>query len=331
MKAIVCEAYGPPSALRVVERPSPSPGPKQVVISVHAASVNFPDALIIEGKYQFKPEPPFSPGGEVAGVVKEVGADVKHLKPGDKVAAVIGWGGYAQEAMADADGVVPLPASLAGADLETAACLLMTYGTSLHALRDRARLQAGETLLVLGAGGGVGLAAVELGKLLGARVIAAASSADKLEAARRHGADEGIDYSREDLREKIKTLTGGRGVDVVYDPVGGDFAEPALRSTGWNGRYLVVGFAAGAIPKIPLNLPLLKGTAIVGVFWGEFVRREPERNAEHIRQLFQWLAEGKIRPLISARYALSNAPHALEDIQTRKVIGKIVILPHQAD
>lgn len=326
MKAIVCTSYGPADQLQLLDLPSPEPGPKQVLVSVISAGVNFPDTLIIEGKYQFKPTPPFSPGGEVSGIIKAVGAEVRGYKPGDKVVALTTYGGYAQEVVADATHLVPLPATLSDEAMIVAGAFTMTYGTSYHALKDRAQAKAGETLLVLGAAGGVGLAAVELGKRMGLRVIAAASSAEKLEVTRRYGADEVIDYSREDLRERLKALTDGRGVDIVYDPVGGSGSEAALRSLAWRGRFLVVGFAAGAIPQIPLNLPLLKGCAILGVFWGEFVRHEPALNAANTRELFTWLADGSIKPLISARYALAEAPQALQALQARQVTGKVVIL-----
>ena len=331
MKAIVCEAWGPPSSLQLRDLPSPVPGPKQVLVRTVVAAVNFPDALIVAGKYQFKPEFPFSPGGELSGEIIAVGSKVKQLAVGDKVVGITAYGAYAQEVLVDATNIVPLPRDITDADLELAGSFVLTYGTSLHALKDRARAQAGETLLVLGAGGGVGLAAVEIGKLLGMRVIAAASSAEKLNAARERGADETIDYSHEDLRERIKALTEGRGVDVVYDPVGGAFAEPALRGVGWRGRYLVVGFAAGDIPKIATNLLLLKGSSLVGVFWGEFVRREPALNAENMKLLFSWLLQRKIHPLISKRYPLSQASQALDALLARQAVGKLVVLPQQVD
>jgi NADPH:quinone reductase len=327
MKAIVCSAYGPPASLQLLDIPSPVPGPRQVLIRTQVASVNFPDTLIIEGKYQFKPALPFTPGGEVAGTVTAVGGEVAHLKVGDKVVALCISGGFAEEVVVDAQLVAPLPVGLSDAELEIAGSMTMTYGTSLHALKDRALVQPGETLLVLGAAGGVGLAAVEIGKLLGMKVIAAASSPEKLQVAQAHGADELIDYSKENLRDRIKTITEGRGVDVVYDPVGGAYTEPALRSVGWRGRYLVVGFAAGDIPQIPINLMLLKGSAMLGVFWGEFVRREPRANLANMRQLFEWLQQGRIHPLISARYALADAPRALGALQARRVTGKVVVLP----
>ena len=331
MKAIVCEAWGPPSSLQLRDMPSPMPGPKQVLVRTRAAAVNFPDALIVAGKYQHRPEFPFSPGGELSGEVIAVGGDVKRLTVGDKIVGITPFGAYAQEVVVDASNVIPLPRDISDDDLVIAGSFVLTYGTSLHALKDRAHAQAGETLLVLGAGGGVGLAAVEIGKLLGMRVIAAASSAEKLAAARELGADETINYTEEDLRERIKALTEGRGVDVVYDPVGGDFAEPALRSVGWRGRYLVVGFAAGDIPRLATNLLLLKGSALVGVFWGEFVRREPALNAQNMGQLFGWLSERKIHPLVSKRYPLSQAPLALDALLARQAIGKLVVLPQQVD
>jgi len=331
MKAIVCESWGPPSSLQLRDLPSPIPGPMQVLVRTRVAAVNFPDALMVAGKYQFKPELPFSPGGELSGEIIAVGSEVKRLAVGNKVVGITMFGAYAQEVAVDATNILPLPDEIGDEDLELAGSFVLTYGTSLHALKDRAQAQAGETLLVLGAGGGVGLAAVEIGKLLGMRVIAAASSTEKLAAAREHGADETIDYASEDLRERIKALTGGRGVDVVYDPVGGDLAEPALRSVGWRGRYLVVGFAAGDIPKIPANLLLLKGSSLVGVFWGEFVRREAALNAENMGLLFSWLREKKIHPLISRRYPLSQASDALDALLARKAIGKLVVLPQQVE
>ncbi|MET0580982.1 MAG: NADPH:quinone oxidoreductase family protein [Pseudoxanthomonas sp.] len=331
MKAIVCEAWGPPSSLRLRDLPTPVPGPTQVLVRTRVAAVNFPDALIVAGKYQFKPELPFSPGGELSGEIIAVGSEVERLAVGDKMVGITMFGAYAQEVLVEAANVLPLPRAISDEDLELAGSFVLTYGTSLHALKDRAQAQPGETLLVLGAGGGVGLAAVEIGKLLGMRVVAAASSEEKLAAARQLGADETVDYSNEDLRERIKQLTAGRGVDVVYDPVGGDLAEPALRSVGWRGRYLVVGFAAGDIPKIPANLLLLKGSSLVGVFWGEFLRREPALNAENMALLFSWLRERRIHPLISRRYPLSKASDALDTLLARKAVGKLVILPQQVD
>ncbi len=322
MKAVLCKAYGPPESLVIEDLPSPKAGPGEVVVSVKAASVNFPDVLIIQNKYQFKPPLPFSPGSELAGVVKEVGEGVSAFKPGDKVIAFTGHGAFAEEVKTEAARLVPLPA---GMDFNTGAAFVLTYGTSDHALRDRGALKAGETLLVLGAAGGVGLAAIEIGKALGARVIACASSADKLAVCREHGADETIDYAAEDLRERIKTLTAGKGVDVVYDAVGGPYSEPAFRSIAWRGRLLVVGFAAGDIPKLPLNLALLKGASIVGVFWGDFGRREPKQFAESIRQLGKWYAEGKLKPHISQVLPLAKAAEALNLMAARKVKGKVVL------
>ena len=324
MKAVLCKQHGLPETLVVEEVPTPVPGAGQVLISVKACGVNFPDTLIIQNLYQFKPPLPFSPGGELSGIVKAVGEGVKHVQVGQPVLAFTGWGGYAEEVLAQAKQVVTLPP---GVDMAVAAAFMMTYGTSFHALKDRSQLLAGETLLVLGAAGGVGLAAIELGKKMGARVIAAASSAEKLEVCRQHGADMLVNYEQEDLRERIKALTDGKGVDVVYDPVGGTHTEPALRSMAWKGRYLVVGFAAGEIPKIPLNLPLLKGCAILGVFWGDFAAREPQANLANGMQLFQWLMQGELKPHISQRYPLEKAGEALRALMDRKVTGKVVLVP----
>jgi len=323
MKAVLCKQHGLPDTLVVEDIPSLVPAPGQVVVSMKAAGVNFPDALIIQGKYQMKPPLPFSPGTEVAGVVKAVGEGVKHPKPGDAVIAYAGWGGFAEEVAVDARACIPLPP---GVDFKVGASFMMTYGTSYHALKDRAQLKAGETLLVLGAAGGVGSAAVELGKLMGARVIAAASTDDKLEACKQLGADATINYASEDLREAVKRITEGKGVDVVYDPVGDKFAEPAMRDMAWGGRYLVIGFAGGEIPKIPLNLPLLKGFSIVGVFWGNFTRKEPQKNEANVRELLGWIAGGKLKPLVSAAYPLAQAARALKDVMERKVKGKVVLV-----
>jgi NADPH2:quinone reductase len=322
MKAILCKQFGPPETLVFEELPSPRPGPGEVVVSVKAASVNFPDVLIIQNKYQFKPPLPFSPGSELAGVVKEVGEGVKAFRPGDKVIAFTTYGAFAEEVKTDAARLLPLPE---GMDFPSGAAFLLTYGTSDHALRDRAALKAGETLLVLGAAGGVGLAAVEIGKALGARVIACASTDDKLAVCKEHGADATINYAAEDLRERIKALTDGRGVDVVYDAVGGAYTEAAFRSIAWRGRLLVVGFAAGDIPKLPLNLALLKGAAVVGVFWGDFARREPKAFAESVRQLGTWYREGKLRPHVSQTLPLAQAAEALKLMAARKVKGKLVL------
>ena len=319
---MLCKAWGPPESLILEDIPAYHAGPGKVVVSVKACGVNFPDTLIIQNKYQFKPPLPFAPGGEVSGIVKEVGDGVGNVKVGDSVIAFTGSGGFAEEVLADAARVIPMPADM---DFVTASAFVMTYGTSLHALRDRAKLQAGESLVVLGAAGGVGLAAVELGKLMGAKVIAAASNADKLAICKQHGADELIDYSKEDLKERIRALTDGKGADVIYDPVGGAYAEPAIRAMGWEGRYLIVGFAAGDIPKIPLNLMLLKGSSLVGVFWGEFLRRDPKGSQRELFELLGWFREGKLKPHISATYPLAQAARALNDVLQRKVTGKVVV------
>lgn len=323
MKALLCKTYGPLDRLAVEELPPPKPGPRQVRIDVKAAALNFPDALMVQGLYQVKPPLPFTPGSEFSGLVSELGSEVKNFKLGDRVIG-FGLGGFAEEAVADAGRVMPLPD---GMDFETGAALVLTYCTSLHGLKDCGRLQPGETLLVLGAAGGVGLAAVEIAKAAGARVIACASSDEKLAICRAHGADETINYSTEELRAGIARTAGKRGPDVIYDPVGGKYAEPAFRSIAWRGRYLVIGFADGTIPALPLNLPLLKGASVVGVFWGNFARFEPERHAEGMRQLFGWLQAGKLKPLVSGHYPLAETPQALRDIAARKVTGKIVIEP----
>lgn len=330
MKAVVCEAWGAPDTLQVKDVPLPEPGLGQVRVRVRVAAVNFPDALLVAGKYQFKPDFPFSPGAEFSGTISALGDGVSSLAIGDQVVGTAAFGAYADEVLADATQVVALPDGTSDDELELAGSFLLTYGTSYHALKDRAGAKPGEALLVLGAGGGVGLAAVELGKQMGLRVIAAASTEAKREAAVSRGADEVVDYNTDDFRDRLKALTGGRGVDIVYDPVGGDIAETALRSVGWGGRYLVVGFAGGGIPKLPTNLLLLKGSALVGVFWGEFVRREPEANAANTCQLLAWLHDGTLRPLISARYPLSGAAQALDALLGRDAIGKLVIVPSLA-
>jgi NADPH:quinone reductase len=321
MKAVLARRHGPPESLQVEDLPPLVAGPGEVVVSVHASAVNFPDTLIIEDKYQLKPPLPFSPGGEVAGTVKELGAGVAGFALGDPVIAACRWGGFAEEVCTTPDRLVPIPR---GVSMEAAASLLITYGTTQYALQDCASLRAGETLLVLGAAGGTGLSAIELGKLLGARVIAAASTEEKLALCRARGADATINYADENLRDRIKALTDGRGVDVVYDPVGGAYAEPALRGMAWRGRYLVIGFTAG-IPRLPLNLALLKGCSIVGVFYGHFAKAEPERYAALRSELIGWLAEGRIRPEITARYPLEQAAQALRVVADRKAIGKIVL------
>ena len=331
MKAVLCKTHGGPETLVIEEVDSLTPAPKQVIIEVHAAAVNFPDLLIIQNLYQFKPELPFSPGGEVSGVVARVGAQVTQFAPGDRVLASCGWGGYAQEVAVEEDKAYKIPDSM---DFTSAAAFLMTYGTSYHALHDRGLVKAGENLLVLGAAGGVGLAAVELGAAAGARVIAAASSQEKCDLCKKHGAAETIVYpaggmdkdQQRAFAEQIKSLTGNQGADVVYDPVGGDYSEPALRATNWLGRFLVVGFAAGTIPKIPLNLALLKGCQIVGVFWGAFVSRERQKNADNITQLMKLYEEKKIAPHISHTFPLEKAAEALNTMAQRKVLGKAVLL-----
>ena len=324
MKAVLCKEYGMPETL-VIEDVAPlRAGKGQVVVTVKACGVNFPDTLIIQGKYQFKPPMPFSPGSEVAGIVKEVGEGVTGISAGDHVIASTGWGGFAEEVVVNASKIIPMPAGL---DFTIASAFVLTYGTAHHALKDRAQIQPGETLLVLGAAGGVGIAAIEIGKQMGARVIAAASSDEKLAVCRQHGASETINYTSEDLRERIKQITGGQGIDVIFDPVGGSFSEPALRSMAWKGRFLVVGFAGGEIPRIPLNLTLLKGCSIVGVFWGAFTEREPQHNAQNLRELMDWLSRGILKPHISATYPLEQAADALYDMLNRKVLGKAVLVP----
>lgn len=323
MKAIICELYGLPDSLVYKEVENPLAGEKEVVIEVAACAVNFPDVLIIQNKYQFKPELPFSPGGEVSGVIKSVGAQVKHLKVGQRVLALCGWGGFAEEVKVSADRVFPIPPFM---DDVTAASTLYTFGTSYFALKNRAQLKSGETLLVLGASGGVGLAAVELGKVMGATVIAAASSVDKLTICQEKGADHLINYETEDLKERIKELTQGKGVDVVLDVVGDRFAEPALRSMAWKGRYLVVGFAAGEIPKFPLNLILLKGCSVMGVFWGRFSTEEAQASQQNLMELVGMIQAGKISQHIHQLYSLEESPKALQEMMDRKVVGKAVVV-----
>lgn len=323
MKALLCKAFCPPEGLVLEELPALQPGPGQAVVSVKACGVNFFDGLMIQGKYQSKPPFPFAPGGEIAGVVRAVGDGVTALQPGTRVLASTGHGGFAEEVLVDAGRAVPIPDSM---DYVTAAGFLITYATSHHALIGCGGLKAGQSLLVLGAAGGVGLTAVEIGKVLGARVIAAASSDEKLALAREHGADEVINYATEDLRDRLKQLTGGTGIDMVYDPVGGPYAEPAIRGLAWRGRYLVIGFAAGEIPKIPLNLMLLKETSVVGVFWGAFAARDPRGNAEIIRELLAWFADGKIKPHVSATFPLAQGGAAIQAVLDRKALGKIVVV-----
>lgn len=326
MKALMCHAFGPIRGLRVEEIATPVPGAGQVLIEVKAAAINFPDALIVQGLYQAKPPLPFAPGAELAGVVSAVGDGVRHVRVGERVLAAVGHGAFAEACVADAAQVMPL---LPGMDFELGAAFVLTYGTSLHALQQIAHLQAGETLLVLGAAGGVGLAAIEIAKAMGARVIAAASSADKLALCRKVGADETINYSDEDLRKRVDALTGGKGADVVYDPVGGAMSEAALRATAWRGRFLVIGFASGEIPRIPLNLALLMERAVLGVFWGAAVRRDPAAHLANMKQLAGWFGEGKVRPVVSECVGLDGAAAAIERLATRQAMGKLVVRPAQ--
>ena len=322
MKALLCKSLGLPDALVFEDVPDPVPGPGQVLVEMKAAGVNFPDVLVVQGKYQFKPSLPFAPGSELAGVVLAVGEGVRNAKVGDRVIASVSHGAFAEKVVAQAAQLIPLPN---GVDFETGAAFTLTYGTSYHAIKDRAALKPGETMLVLGAAGGVGIAAIQIGKALGARVIAAASTPEKLAICRENGADETINYATEDLRERVKALTGGKGPDVIYDPVGGKYAEPAFRSIAWRGRYLVIGFADGEIPSLPLNLPLLKGASVVGVFWGDFVRRELPNFIRDLTELFGLMMQGKLRPHISARYPLAEGRTALNDLMNRKATGKVVI------
>ena len=324
MKAVLCTQFGGPETLEVADIESPVAGPGEVVIAVRAAGLNFFDTLIIQNKYQFKPDLPFSPGAEIAGEVKSLGDGVEGLQVGDRVMAYSVWGGVRAEIAISQEAVIAMPDGL---DFITAAGLIVTYGTSLHALQDRADMQPGETLAVLGASGGVGQAAVEIGKAMGARVIACASSDDKLEFCRTLGADETLNYTNEDLKTRLKELTDGKGVDVIYDPVGADLAEPALRAIGWKGRVLVVGFAGGGIPKIPLNLALLKGCQIVGVFWGDHLVREPDRHRANMAQLLDCVVGGKIKPHIHKVYPLEETTDALMAIARREVRGKVIVTP----
>ena len=321
MRAILCKELGPADKLVMEDIASPEPGKGQVKIKVKAAGLNFPDTLIIEGKYQIKPALPFSPGGEMAGEVIAVGEGVKRYQPGQRVMGLTGYGAFAEEILAPESNLIPVPD---GMDDHTAAAFSMVYGTSYHALKQRAKIQPGETLLVLGASGGVGLAAVELGKAMGANVIAAASSAEKLAVAKEAGADDLINYVEEDLKDALKQRYP-KGVDVIYDPVGDKFTEAALRNMAWNGRLLVVGFAAGDIPKIPANLALLKGCSIVGVFWGAFTQQEPQANIQNIMELFQLFGQGKIKPRISQVFAFEDYEQALAALTSRTAKGKVVL------
>ncbi|PAV25923.1 NADPH:quinone oxidoreductase [Tamilnaduibacter salinus] len=322
MRAILCQEYGPAEKLVIGDQPSPEARGRGVKIRVKAAGLNFPDTLIIKGEYQFKPPMPFSPGGEMAGEVTAVGEKASRFKPGDRVMGLSGFGAFAEEIVVAEDNLIPVPDGMSD---EEAAAFTMVYGTSYYALKQRANIQPGETLLVLGASGGVGLATVELGKAMGAEVIAAASSQEKLEVAKEAGADHGINYTEEPLKETVKKLTRNKGVDVVYDPVGGDMTEQALRSVGWNGRHLVIGFAAGDIPKIPANLPLLKGCSVVGVFWGTFTQKEPEASAQNMMELLKLHGEGRITPRISEVFAFEDYVNALNALSERRAKGKLVL------
>ncbi|MBL0948170.1 NADPH:quinone oxidoreductase family protein [Brevundimonas sp.] len=329
MRAVLSKAPGGPETLVVEEVSDPTPKAGEVVIEVKAVGINFPDTLIIEDKYQFRPERPFAPGAEVAGVVEAIGDGVKGIHKGDRVIAVPGWGGLVERIAVPAASVIPIPKEM---DFETAAALIMTYGTSYYALKDRAKLQAGETLLVLGAAGGVGAAAVELGKAMGARVVAAASTNDKVQFALELGADNGLIYpsgpmdkaAQKQLSGELKLATGRDGADVIYDAVGGDYAEPALRAMDWCGRYLVVGFPAG-IPSLPLNLTLLKSVAVIGVFWGAAVMRDPKGHASNMADLMTLWSEGRIRPRVSRTFPLHKAHEAIQALGDRSAMGKIVV------
>jgi NADPH2:quinone reductase len=324
MKAILCRNFGTTRDLELADISDPVPEPGHAVVSIKAAGLNFFDILLIAGKYQVKPPFPFSPAAELAGVVEEVASDVTEVKPGDRIIGWLGHGAARERALVPADALIKIPDRL---DFERAAALGVTYGTSYYALKDRAQLKAGETLAVLGASGGVGLAAIELGKLMGARVIACASSDEKLAFARQHGADDAINYATENLRDALRERTGGRGVDVVYDPVGGSLTEAAVRALDWGGRLLVIGFAAGDIPKLPLNLTLLKSCDIRGVFWGAWTRREPAAHRANMEQLVTWAADAKISAHIHKAYPLAETGQALDAIASRAVMGKVVVVP----
>jgi len=326
MRALFSHAPGGPETLSLDEIADPSPAAGDLLVRVRACSINFPDVLIIEDKYQLKPPRPFAPGSEIAGEVEAVGEGATGWQPGDRVIAAVGYGGLVEKIVIRANQAIPLPVERS---FEEGSALLLTYATAIHALVDRGRLQAGQTLLVLGAAGGVGIASVEIGKALGARVVAAVSSEEKAEAARAAGADQAVIYPSGEfdpraLSQLFKDVVGPNGADVILDPVGGDYAEPALRSIAWQGRFLVVGFPAG-IPKLPLNLTLLKSCDVCGVFWGAFAARDPQRNAAHVEQLFRWWAEGKIAPKVSATYPLERGGEAIAALRDRKAIGKLVV------
>src|SRR6201998_1215933 len=324
MKALVCKTWGLPETLALEDKTDPVAGPGQVVIRVHAAGVNFPDALVIQNKYQFTPTLPFVPGSECAGVVESVGKGVNRLKLGDRVSAVTESGAFAEKVAAPAEALTSLPEDV---DFATGSAFLLTYGTAYHALAGRAVVKQGEVLVVLGAAGGVGLAAIEIGKALGARVIAGASSPEKRNICREHGADEVIDYAAAELKPALGALTSGKGVDVVFDPVGGAFTEAALRNCAWRGRHLIIGFASGDIPRVPANLALLKGCSLIGVFWGRYVKSEPTAWARDLATLFLWLQQGRLRPHIAERYPLERGAEALAALLARRACGKLVITP----
>jgi NADPH2:quinone reductase len=326
MRVAQFSEFGGPQALRLEETAEPSPGPEDILIRVTAVGLNFFDTLLLRNQYQMSPPLPFSPGAEIAGIIEGVGANVPDFKLGQRVVAYVGGNGCREKVVTKAKNAVPIPD---GVSDEVAAGITITYGTALHGLKDRAGLQAGETVAILGAAGGAGLAAVEIAKLMGARVIAVASSGDKLAFVREHGADEGINYETEDLKTRLKELTKPKGADVLYDPVGGAYAEPSLRAMAWEGRYLVLGFASGTIPRIPLNLVMLKGCAIIGVFWTAFVERYPEKHRTNIIQLLDWCQQGLISPHIHASFALVETATALSLIESRKVTGKVIVNPQR--
>lgn len=322
MQALLCESFGPPEGLVLREIAVPQPGEGEVLIRVHSAGLNFPDTLIIEDKYQIKAPLPFAPGGELAGVVEKVGPGVTRLKAGDRVAALTHWGGFAEYAVAQEARTTLVPDTM---DLDTASAFTLVYGTSHHALKQRGALKPGETVLVLGSSGGTGLSAIEIAKAMGARVIAGASTAEKLAIAKAHGADELVNYAEEDLKARVKALTGGKGVDVIYDPVGDKLADPAFRTIGWEGRYLVIGFAGGQIPAVPFNLALVKGASIVGVFWGDYVARDPAGHHANMAELYAMHADGKLKPLISERFAMAEGGKAIRHMMDRKATGKVIV------
>ena len=324
MKALLCTRYCTPDELELADIAEPTAGPGEAVVRVRAAALNFFDTLIIAGKYQHKPPFPFSPAAEFAGEIESVGADVTGFAPGDRVIGNIGWGAAREKVAVATDRLVAMPAGL---DFDRAAGLTVIYGTTMHALNDRAKLKAGETLAVLGAAGGTGLAAVELGKLIGARVIACASSDDKIAFAKQHGADDGVNYAASDLKDGLRALTGGKGVDVVYDPIGGAQGEAALRGMDWGGRYLVIGFAAGDMPKLPLNLVLLRSYDVLGVYWGAWTQRDPQGHHANMTKILEWCAQGKLSSHVHAVYPLSEAAAALKAIAERKVMGKAILRP----